>query len=36
MGYQLIPLFILLAVLLAAGVALIADAGVRLLRGQRR
>jgi hypothetical protein len=32
----MIPLFIFLAVLLAAGVALIADAGIRLLRGQRR
>jgi hypothetical protein len=36
MVYQTIPLFIFLAVLLGAGVALIADAGVRLLRGQRR
>jgi hypothetical protein len=32
----MIPLFIFLAALLAAGVGLIADAGVRLLRGQRR
>jgi len=32
----LIPLVIFLAVLLAGGIALIADAVLRLLRGQRR
>jgi hypothetical protein len=36
MSYPLIPVFVFLAVLLAGGVALIADGGVRLLRGQRR
>jgi hypothetical protein len=36
MFYQLIPLLIFLAVLLIVGVALIADAGLRLMRGERR
>jgi hypothetical protein len=36
MNYQFIVLVVFLAVLLAAGIALIADAGLRLLRGQRR
>jgi hypothetical protein len=36
MNYQFIVLVVFLAMLLAVGIALIADAGVRLLRGQRR
>jgi hypothetical protein len=36
MSYQLIPLIVFLAVLLAWGIALIADAGLRVLRGKRR
>jgi hypothetical protein len=36
MSYQFIVLVVFMAVLLTAGIALIADAGVRLLRGQRR
>jgi len=36
MSYPLVPVFVFLVVLLAGGVALIADGGVRLLRGQRR
>jgi len=36
MNYEFIVLVAFLAVLLAAGIALIADAGMRLLRGQRR
>jgi hypothetical protein len=32
MPYELIPLLVFLAVLLMAGIALIADAGFRLLR----
>jgi hypothetical protein len=36
MSYRLIPLVIFLAVLLVGGIALIADAGIRVLRGQRR
>jgi hypothetical protein len=36
MNYQFIVLVSFLALLLAAGIALIADAGLRLLRGQRR
>jgi hypothetical protein len=36
MSYPLVPVFIFLVLLLTGGVALIADAGVRLLRGQRR
>jgi hypothetical protein len=36
MSYPLIPVFVFLGVLLAGGVALIADAGVRLLRDLRR
>jgi len=36
MTYTLIPLMVFLAVLLVAGVSLIADAGIRLLRGDRR
>jgi hypothetical protein len=36
MSYQLFSLMIFLAVLLAAGIALMADAGLRMLRGQRR
>ena len=36
MSYPLIPVFVFLVVLLAGGLALIGDAGVRLLRGQRR
>jgi len=36
MRYQVIPLIIFLAVLLTSGIALIADAGMRLYRGQRR
>jgi hypothetical protein len=36
MSYQYIVLVVFLFVLLAAGIALIADAGMRLLRGQRR
>jgi hypothetical protein len=36
MNYQFIVLVGFLALLLAAGIALIADAGLRLLRGQRR
>jgi hypothetical protein len=36
MRYQMIPLIVFLAVLLVGGLALIGDAGLRLLRGQRR
>jgi hypothetical protein len=36
MSSPLVPVFAFLVVLFAGGVALIADAGVRLLRGQRR
>jgi hypothetical protein len=36
MSYQMIPLIVFLVVLLAGGLALIGDAGLRLLRGQRR
>ena len=36
MSYPLIPVFVFLVVLLAGGLALIGDASVRLLRGQRR
>ena len=36
MSYTLIPLIAFLAVLLVGGIALIADAGIRLLRGLRR
>jgi hypothetical protein len=36
MNYEFIVLVVFLAMLLAAGIALIADAGMRLLRGQRR
>jgi hypothetical protein len=36
MTYTLIPLMVFLAVLLVGGTALIADAGIRLLRGDRR
>ena len=36
MSYQLISLYVFLAVLLAWGIALIADAGRQLLRGHRR
>jgi hypothetical protein len=36
MNYEFIVLVVFLAVLLAAGIALITDAGMRLLRGQRR
>jgi hypothetical protein len=36
MSYRLIPFVIFLAVLLAGGIGLIADGGIRLLRGQRR
>jgi len=36
MSFPLIPVVIFLAVLLMGGVGLIADAGIRMLRGQRR
>jgi hypothetical protein len=36
MYYYFISLVIFLALLLTGGIALIADAGIRLLRGQRR
>ncbi len=36
MNYTLIPLIAFLIVLLLIGIALIADAGIRLLRGHRR
>jgi len=36
MHYYFIWLVIFLAVLLTGGIALIADAGMRLLRGQRK
>jgi hypothetical protein len=36
MSYQYIVLVVFLFVLLASGITLIADAGMRLLRGQRR
>ena len=36
MNYTLIPLMAFLVVLLLVGVALIADAGIRLLRDHRR
>ena len=36
MTYTLIPLMVFLAVLLVGGAALIADAGIRLVRGDRR
>jgi len=36
MTYTLIPLMDFLAVLLEGGVSLIADAGIRLIRGDRR
>jgi len=36
MTYRLISLMVFLAVLLVGGVSLIADAGIRLLRGDRR
>jgi hypothetical protein len=36
MRYQMITLLIFLGALFAFGVALIIDAGVRLVRGQRR
>ena len=36
MNYTLIPLVAFLAVLLLGGIALIADAGIRLVRGHRR
>jgi hypothetical protein len=34
MSYALVPLVVFLAVLFVGGIALIADAGIRLLRGQ--
>ena len=36
MSYTLFPLVIFLGVLFVGGIALIADGGIRLLRGQRR
>ena len=36
MNYTLIPLMAFLAVLLVGGIALIADAGIRLIRDLRR
>jgi hypothetical protein len=36
MTYTLVPLFVFLAVLFAGGVALIGDAGIRVIRGHRR
>ena len=36
MNYTLIPLVAFLLVLLLGGIALIADAGIRLLRSHRR
>jgi hypothetical protein len=36
MSYTLVPLVVSLAVLFIGGIALIADAGIRLLRGERR
>jgi len=36
MNYTLIPLVAFLVVLLLGGIALIADAGIRLARGHRR
>jgi len=36
MSYTLIPLAVFLSVLLVGGVALLADAGIRLIRGERR
>ncbi len=36
MSYTQIPLIVFLAVLLAGGIALITDGGIRLFRGERR
>ena len=36
MSYTQIPLIVFLFVLLAGGIALIADGGIRLVRGERR
>ena len=36
MIYTQIPLVVLLAALLVGGIALIADGGIRLVRGERR
>jgi len=36
MGYRVIPLLVFLGIQLVGGIALVADAGVRLLRERRR